>query len=93
MTLSCEDIVLCYFRMGFRNRETLQALAHSHGIVISERTLKRITKKLLLFRRKNQSDLLDVALFVLRDNSQVVCMVTDGCIQSALLKDLRLAKK
>ena len=56
-----------YFRLGFSNKEILHALALFHGYVMSIRTLKRLTKKQGLFRRKNKSDLLDVALFILSE--------------------------
>lgn len=62
--MEIDDIVTCYFRLGFRNKEILQALAYNHRTVISIRTLKRITKRLSLYRRKNNSDLLYVALFI-----------------------------
>ena len=53
-----------YFRIGFTNKEILNLLAHQHHIIISIRTLKRICKKMHLFRRKNQTDLEEVAAFV-----------------------------
>lgn len=60
-----EDFILRYFRMGFRNSEILHALANKHGIVISIRTLKRISQRLSLYRRKNYSHLVEVALFII----------------------------
>jgi hypothetical protein len=42
----------------------LAALAINHRIVISMRTLKRTLARQHLFRRKNYSDLLDVAIFI-----------------------------
>ena len=59
-----EDFVELYFRIGFTNKEILNLLAHQHHIIISIRTLKRICKKMHLFRRKNQTDLEEVAAFV-----------------------------
>lgn len=56
------------FRLGFSNKEILQLLAHSEGIIISMSTLKRKMKCLGLFRRKNHSDLLDVAAFILQQH-------------------------
>lgn len=50
-----EHFVELYFSIGFTNKEILNLLAHQHHIVISIRTLKRICKKMHLFRRKNQS--------------------------------------
>ncbi len=59
-----EDLVEQYFRLGFTNKEILSLLAHQHHIIISIRTLKRICKKRYLFRRKNQSNLEDIAAFL-----------------------------
>jgi hypothetical protein len=59
-----DRLVQCYFRFGLSNKEILESLAQLHGIVISKRTLQRITTKLSLFRRKEQTNLLDVALYI-----------------------------
>ncbi|XP_047242593.1 uncharacterized protein LOC124881124 isoform X1 [Girardinichthys multiradiatus] len=59
-----DDLVRLYFRLSFSNKEILAILAHSHQTIISVRTLKRICKRLGLFRRKNQSDLEEVMVFV-----------------------------
>jgi len=61
-----EDLIYLYFHLGLSNKEILACLAHGHGIVISIRTLKRITSRLQLYRRKNHSDILEVALFILK---------------------------
>ena len=59
-----EEIVSLYFRLGLSNKEILHFLAHQHHTVISLRTLKRIMKRSNLFRRKNFTDIVDVALFL-----------------------------
>ena len=59
-----DQLVIIYFQMGLCNKEILQSLAHGHGIIISIRTLKRITKKCALYRRKNASSIADVALYI-----------------------------
>ena len=58
-------IQLC-FKVGFSNKEILCLLAHSQRVVLSASTLKRKMKSLGLFRRKNHSDLLEVALYILK---------------------------
>ena len=60
-------IVRFYFALGLRYLEILEMLARIHGIVISLRTLKRILSEAQLHRRKKQSDILDVALFVMEE--------------------------
>ena len=57
-------LVHVYFNLGLSNREILASLALYHRIIISIRTLKRITKAIGLYRRKNHSDIVDVALFI-----------------------------
>ena len=57
-------LVQFYFQLGFKHMEILESLAHMHGIIISLRTLKRILSKAGLYRRKNWSDILDVALYL-----------------------------
>ncbi|KAJ8299484.1 hypothetical protein KUTeg_023544, partial [Tegillarca granosa] len=53
-------------RKYFHNKEILAVLAHFDGIIISHSTLKRKLKSIGLFQRKNHSNLLDVACFILR---------------------------
>lgn len=59
-----DELIGVYFKLGLNNREILCFLAQDHKIVLSERTLKRVTAKYGLFRRKGYSDVLDVALFI-----------------------------
>ncbi|KAF7651973.1 hypothetical protein LDENG_00103320 [Lucifuga dentata] len=51
-----------YFRIS--NKEILSLLAHKHSLVISIRTLKRLCQRLHLFRRKNHTNLEEVAAFL-----------------------------
>ncbi len=62
--MDVEDLVKSYFRLGFSNKEILCLLAHQHGVIISKRTLQRLCRKLNLFRRKNQTDIEEIASFV-----------------------------
>ncbi len=62
--MDVEDLVQSYFRLGFSNKEILCLLAHQHGVIISKRTLQRLCRKLNLFRRKNQTDIEEIASFV-----------------------------
>ncbi|CAI5669682.1 unnamed protein product [Oreochromis niloticus] len=70
-----DDFIRLYFRLSFSNKEILSILAHSHQTIISVRTLKRICKRLGLFRRKNQSNLEEVLAFVQQE------IMTNGQMQ------------
>lgn len=59
-----DELIRHYFEMGLSFPEIIMVLAHKHKIVLSERTAKRKCADLGLFRRKNKSDILEVALFV-----------------------------
>ncbi len=73
--MDVEDLVKSYFRLGFSNKEILCLLAHQHGVIISKRTLQRLCRKLNLFRRKNQTDIEEIASFVQSE----ISMVTSAC--------------
>ncbi len=62
--MDVEDLVKSYFGLGFSNKEILCFLAHQHRVIISKRTLQRLCRKLNLFRRKNQTDIEEIASFV-----------------------------
>ncbi|KAJ0005815.1 hypothetical protein NQD34_015709 [Periophthalmus magnuspinnatus] len=53
-----------YFRDGFTTNEILRLLEHSHGITVSKRTLERILSKRGLWRRKNKTNVAEVAAFI-----------------------------
>ena len=57
-------LIRTYFSFKFTQPEILICLANNHGIVLSKSSLKRILKELDLFRRKNVSSVLDVAMFI-----------------------------
>ena len=59
-----DKLIRLYFNLGFTQKEILYYLVSKHRQVVSERTLKRILKRLSLYRRKH-SDILDVAVFIL----------------------------
>ncbi|KAF7664486.1 hypothetical protein LDENG_00175330 [Lucifuga dentata] len=59
-----DELVQLYFRIGFSNKEVLSLLAHKHSLVISIRTLKRLCQRLRLFRRKNHTNLEELAAFL-----------------------------
>ena len=59
-----DELVALYFGLGFRQSEICFALIQTHGIMISERHLRRVLRRLHLYRRKHTSQLLDVALFI-----------------------------
>lgn len=53
-----------YFKRGFTTNEILDLLAVSHGVVLSKRTLERFLSKKKLWRRKNKTDVAEVAAFI-----------------------------
>ena len=59
-----QELISVYFGLGLAQKEILMCLAHNHGIVMSQRHLQRLLKAQGLYRRKNQSDLLEVAMFM-----------------------------
>jgi hypothetical protein len=65
MDRDTDDKIAAYFGLGFSNKEIMTYLAVHHGIILSSRTLKRRTCRLGLFRRKNHSDVVDVALYMI----------------------------
>ncbi|VDI11446.1 Hypothetical predicted protein [Mytilus galloprovincialis] len=62
-----EKYIRVYFEMGLDYMEILALLAKHHHYIISYRHLKRILKKLRLFRRKHYTPLEDVVAFI-KDN-------------------------
>ncbi|KAB0804068.1 hypothetical protein PPYR_01038 [Photinus pyralis] len=59
-----EELISFYFRMGLQQCEIVSCLALNHSIFISDRHLRRLLRKLNLFRRQNYSDITDVANFI-----------------------------
>ena len=64
MKMDATKSIELYHLLGLNQEEILDYLATLDQVIISKRTLKRILKKLNLFRRKNYSDVLDVALYL-----------------------------
>ncbi len=62
-------------------------MAHQHGVIISKRTLPRLCRKLNLFRRKNQTDIEEIASFVQSE------MVTSGRLQGYRWLHLRAIRR
>lgn len=59
-----QNLIRHYFSLGYSYKEIVLCLQLKHAIMISIRHLKRLLKKDNLYRRKNQSDVLDVAAFI-----------------------------
>ncbi len=85
--MDVEDLVKSYFRLGFSNKEILCLLAHQHGVIISIRTLQRLCRKIYLFRRKNQTDIEEIASFVQSE------MATSGRLQGYRWLHLRAIRR
>ena len=58
------EIIKLYFQLRFSQKEILMCLAMNHGIVISQRHLRRLLRKYKLYRRKEYSDILRVTMFI-----------------------------
>ena len=58
------EFIRVYFNLGYSHKEILACLAWNHGIIISLRHLRMLLRKERLYRRKGQTDILTVALFV-----------------------------
>ena len=50
-----DELVKLYFKIGFSNKEVISVLAHKHSVAVRIRTLKRLCRKLCLFRRKKNT--------------------------------------
>ncbi len=85
--MDVEDLVKSYFGLGFSNKEILCLLAHQHGVIISKRTLQRLCRKPNLFRRKNQTDIEEIASFVQSE------MATSGRLQGYRWLHLRAIRR
>ena len=48
-----DELVKLYFRIGFSDEYIIFLLAYKHSVAVGVRTLKRLCRKLCLFRRKN----------------------------------------
>jgi hypothetical protein len=59
-----DDLLREYFKLGLKYNEILQCMDLLHGHVFSLRTLKRITQKMGLYRRKYKSDILDIVWYI-----------------------------
>ena len=59
------ELIQFYFKLDLRHGDILQLLSNVDGIVVSMRTLRRILKSMGLYRRKNESDPLEVASFLI----------------------------
>ena len=57
-------LVQVYFSFGLSYQEIVGILASNHGVIISLRTLKLILHQQGLFRTKNMSNILEVAMFI-----------------------------
>ena len=66
-TENTERLIKLYFELGLSNSEILSFLALSHHVIISISTLKRKLRSMRLSRKKDFSDLLDVALFITQE--------------------------
>lgn len=81
--MDCEYIEQ-HFKLGFTTNEIFDLLAVSHGIILSKRTFERILNLRKLWRRKNKTDVADVATFIQTGNWKHLLnvTVTDGYTKS-----------
>ncbi len=85
------NIPICYLSVIICARLLIMVLicflAHQHGVIISKRTLQRLCRKLNLFRRKNQTDIEEIASFVQSE------MATSGRLQGYRWLHLRAIRR
>ena len=60
-----------YFRLGFNHSDILMSLAFHHIIIMSVRSLRRYIANMQLYRSKNYSNILDVAIFIIKQVEKV----------------------
>ncbi|XP_053699784.1 uncharacterized protein LOC128757644 [Synchiropus splendidus] len=82
-----DDFIKLCFRLSLSNKEILAVVAHHAQTVMSIRTLKRICRRLGLYRRKNQSDLGEVLAFIQQE------IMTSGQMQGYRWLHLRAIQK
>ena len=63
MTADITNTIELIHELGFSQNEILCFLVKFDKVIISKMSLKRVLKKAKLLRRKNYSDVLDVALY------------------------------
>ena len=59
--------ITMYHRLGYNQSEIVNSLLANHDKVISERHLRRYLTRLGLYRRRQHSDVADVALYILKE--------------------------
>jgi len=62
-----DDDITIYHRLGYNQSEIVNSLLVNHYKVISERHLRRHLRRLGLFRRRQHSDVVEVALYILKE--------------------------
>lgn len=72
--MECEGLVRNYFNLGYNYNEIIASLLFNHNVAISKRTLNRKLRDLGLYRRKNHTDELDVACFILQELQSSGCL-------------------
>ena len=58
------ELIPLYFGLGLTHKEIVLCLGFRHNVQISERHLRRLLRIMGLYRRKELSDILDVAVYV-----------------------------
>jgi len=95
--MELSHLICFYFLLGLRYWEILMFLKVEDGINISMSTLRRHLQSLGLFRRKAQSDLLEVALFIQEQLNQYGTLhgykfMHLKCIQTGLVVSQRTVR-
>ena len=72
--MECAGLVRNYFNLGYNYNEIIASLLFNHNVAISKRTLNRKLRDLGLYRRKNHTDELDVAYFILQELQSSGCL-------------------
>ena len=85
-----DQVITSYFYQGLTYEEIVAVMGSLHGIFVSERHLKRILRRLGLYRRKHFTNVQEVEAFIdneLRGNGQLhgYRWMYRRCIQSGLV--------
>lgn len=65
-----DRLIRKYFKEGLTKKEICAKLLINNGVIVSESTVKRTLNIYRLFRRKNKSDILEVALYIVKELDQ-----------------------
>ncbi|VDI15669.1 Hypothetical predicted protein [Mytilus galloprovincialis] len=90
-------IISTYFSLGLQYEEIIGLLAQRHNVILSMRTLKRRLASYGLYRRKNFSDVLQVAMFIFEQLKLSSCLhgyrwMHSRCLQNGFIVQKKMVR-